>query len=379
MKYNEISARQFFILTFGLTVGTSILITPIGYAHTAREDAWIASLFSLLVNLVMVVIYIALARLYPGKSLFDIFESTAGKVLGKLITLIYLFYFLLLTGTLLGNLGFFMSSEMMPETPIESIQYIFMAAAIICARKGIIILARFGELVFPWIIFLFTILVLTLLPKIDWNYIKPMLEVGWSPIMKAGFQSSMFQELIALLVFFPMLHQKKQGERAFMWGVVSGSMILFIIVMLSILVLGIEQTENSTFPAYALAKTINIGNFLQRVEGILITIWIMTFFIKISVIFISILRGMGSMFGTSNQRYLIYPVAAIIVVVAWNTYINTVYVNDIIERVWGKYSFCHLLIIPLLLLAIGLIRTKFGPKRKNNQLAEQGQQSAGSS
>jgi len=377
MKYSEISARQFFILTFGLTVGTSILVTPIGYAHTAREDAWIASLFSLLINLAMVVIYIALARLYPGKSLFAIFESTVGKVLGKLITLLYLFYFLLLTGTLLGNLGFFMSSEMMPETPIESIQYIFMAAAIICARKGIIILARFGELVFPWIIFLFTLLVLTLLPKVDWNYIKPMLEDGWSPIMKAGFQSSMFQELIALLVFFPMLQQKKEGERAFIWGAITGSMILFIIVLLSILVLGIEQTENSTFPAYALAKTINIGNFLQRVEGILITIWIMTFFIKISVIFISILRGMGSVFGTSNQRYLIYPVAAIIVVIAWNTYINTVYVNDMIERVWGNYSLYHLLLIPLLLLAIGLVRTKLG--RRNKQLTVQGKHSAGGS
>ncbi|GGF81135.1 hypothetical protein GCM10010912_27800 [Paenibacillus albidus] len=80
-----------------------------------------------------------------------------------------------------------------------------------------------------------------------------------------------------------------------------------IIVLLSVLVLGIEQTENSTFPAFALAKSINVGNFLQRVEGILITIWILTFFIKISLLFLSILKGTqtvasaGSEPGSSRQ------------------------------------------------------------------------------
>lgn len=62
-----------------------------------------------------------------------------------------------------------------------------------------------------------------------------------------------------------------------MWGAAAGRIVLGITVLLSVLVLGIEQTENSTFPAFALAKTINLGNFFQRVEGILITLWILTF------------------------------------------------------------------------------------------------------
>ncbi|GJM79480.1 hypothetical protein HMSSN139_19760 [Paenibacillus sp. HMSSN-139] len=106
MRPKPISPRQMFILTFGLTVGTSILVTPAGLAHMAREDAWIASLISLMINLVMVALYIVLARLYPGKSLFEINEAVLGKWPGKLISLLYLFYFLILTGTLLGNLSF---------------------------------------------------------------------------------------------------------------------------------------------------------------------------------------------------------------------------------------------------------------------------------
>jgi spore germination protein KB len=93
-----------------------------------------------------------------------------------------------------------------------------------------------------------------------------------------------------------------------------------------VLVLGIEQTENSAFPAFALAKTINVGDFFQRVEGILITIWVLTFFIKISLLFLSLLQGLQSVFRLKEQSALIYPLAVMFIVVAWNTYINTVYI-----------------------------------------------------
>ena len=68
-----------------------------------------------------------------------------------------------------------------------------------------------------------------------------------------------------------------------MWGA-ARRIVLGITVLLSVLVLGIEQTENSTFPAFALAKTINLGNFFQRVEGILITLWILTFYQDLSLV-----------------------------------------------------------------------------------------------
>lgn len=357
-RQTGISALQFFILTFGLTIGTSILVIPSSVAHIAREDAWIASLVSMAINLLMVTLYIALARLYPGQSLYEILESVTGRWPGKLLSLVYLFYFISLIGTLLGNLGFFVSGEVMTETPPEVVQIIFLIAAIISVRKGIVILARVGELFFPWVVVLLLILILALIPQIEWNYITPVLEDGWVPVLQAGLQSSVFQEVIVLMVFLPLVKQQKSRERAYLLGTAAGDLVLSAIVMLSVLVLGIEQTENSTFPAYALAKTINIGNILQRVEGILITIWILTYFIKISVLFLSMLQGLRSIFGLKRQNHLIYPLAALFMIIAWNTYINTVYVNDIIATVWMKFSSLFLLVMPAVLYLIALVRVK---------------------
>lgn len=358
MRPKPISPRQMFILTFGLTVGTSILVTPAGLAHMAREDAWIASLISLMINLVMVALYIVLARLYPGKSLFEINEAVLGKWPGKLISLLYLFYFLILTGTLLGNLSFFLSSELMPETPTEATQILFLTAAVMCARFGTVILARFGELVFPWIMMLFLILVLALLPQVDWNHIKPVMEDGFPPVARAGVHSAMFQELVILLAFLPLVQEKKGREAALLGGTLLGGLALAVIVLLGVLVLGIEQAENATFPTFALAKTIHVGNFFQRVEVILITIWILTFFVKISLLFHSILTGLRSVFGLRDPRMLILPLAVLFMLVAWHTYINTVYVADIIQRVWAGYAMLHLLLAPFALWLIGYVRSR---------------------
>lgn len=358
MKTPSITTVQFFILTFGLTLGTSILVTPSGLAGIAREDAWIADLLSTAINLFMVCIYIVLARLYPGSNLFEIFENILGKWCGKVLSLLYLFYILILTGTLLGNLGFFLTSEMMPETPIEATQILFLIAAVVCARLGIVVLARVGELVFPFIIVLFLVLVLTLIPQIHLDFILPIFDDGIAPIIKAGSHAAVFQELIIMMVFIPLVQEKKKGERAFLGGALLGELFLTLIVLLSVLVLGIEQTENNSFPAYALAKTINVGNFLQRVEGILVMIWILTFFIKISLLFFSMLKGMRVVFGLKEEGALINTFSVLIILVAWETYINSVYVGEIIQKVWFSYALLHLIVVPFLLCLTGLIKRK---------------------
>ncbi|GAA3407367.1 endospore germination permease [Paenibacillus hodogayensis] len=358
MRENGLAGRQFFIMTFGLTVGTSILVTPAGLAGTAGGDAWLSSLVSLMINMAMVALYIVLTRLYPGRTLFEIHEAALGTWAGKALTLLYLFYFLILAGTLLGNLGFFLSSEIMPETPIEAIQILFLAAVVMCARLGIVVLARVGELMFPWVIVLFLFLALALLPQIDWNHIKPVLEKGWAPVVKAGLHSAMFQELVVLLMFIPLVREGKKASHGYLAGTALGSLMLSTVVLLSVLVLGVQQSANSTFPAFALAKTINIGNFLQRVEGLLITIWVLTFFMKTMLLFFSMLKGFQTLCRLKSYQPLVYPLAMLVLVIAWNTYINTVYVGEIIQKVWSVYSMLHVLVIPLAIAAIGAVRKR---------------------
>jgi len=358
MKTAIVEPRQFFIWTFGLTVGTSVLVIPSSLAMTAREDAWIAALVGTTINLLMVLLYVVISRQYPGMSWFEIMEAALGKWLGKLAGGFYLFYFLILAGTLLGNLGFFLTSEILTETPIEAIQLLFLAAVVFAARLGIAAFARVGELLFPWIVFFSLSLILALLPQTEWTYIQPMLEDGWGPALQAGFHSAMFQELVVLMVFLPLTKQSAQTARHYFQAAGLGGLLLTSIVMLSVLVLGIEQAANSTFPAYALAKTISLGDFIQRTEGVLIALWILSFFVKTMLLVFAQLQGLQSLFGLRSYHHLIYPLAALILIVAWNTYLDSIYVAEIIQKVWANYSFVHLVAFPFLILVVGAFRGK---------------------
>ncbi|MDF2836155.1 MAG: spore germination protein [Paenibacillus sp.] len=366
MMKNGLDVRQFLIMTFGLTVGTSILVTPAGLASVAREDAWIGSLTGYLINLCMALLYIAIARLFPGQSLFTMFRSSFGKWPGKAVTSLYLFYFLILAGTLLGNLGFFLTSEVLPDTPIDVVQILFLAACVMCAKMSVVVLARLGELMFPWMLFFFLVLILALLPQVKWEYIAPMLEGGWPPILISGLHSSMFQELIVMLVFVPELGDARKWKQAYIGGMSLGHLLLVMVVLFSVLILGIEQSANSSFPAFALAKMINLGNFLQRVEGILITLWIMTFFLKTMLLIFSMLKGVESLLGLRSSSYVIYPLAVLLLIIAWNTYVNSVYIGEVIQKVWVGYSLIHLLIFPLLMCVSGLLQ---GKRRKPSSSA----------
>jgi spore germination protein KB len=282
----------------------------------------------------------------------------------------YLIYFVILVGTLFGNLGFFLSSEILPETPIEANQFLFLVTVVFSARLGLIILARFGELLFPWLALLFLVLVVALVPQIHWDYIRPMLEDGWVPVLQAGFHSAMFKEMVVLLAFFPMIKgKKKEREKAFITATGIGGIALTTIVALSVLVLGIEQTENSTFPAFALAKAIHVGQFFQRVEGLLIALWIITFFIKVGLLFTAILQGVQDTFGIKRPHALISPLAVMFLVVAWNTYIDTLYVAEMVQSAWSGYALLHLVVIPLLALGVGLCRKQWG--RRPGQTVQQ--------
>ncbi|WP_238652160.1 GerAB/ArcD/ProY family transporter [Paenibacillus piscarius] len=354
----NLSSLQLFILTFGLMTGTSILDLPGTMAQIGREDAWIAALLTLFINLMMALLCLALCRLYPGQTLFEILESVLGRWAGKALSLIYLFYLLILTSALLGDLSTFITTEVMPETPLEATKIIFLLVLVISARKGIVILARLSELLFPWLLLLLMLLILALVPQANWTHIRPILEDGPGPALSASIQSAMFQEPIVMMGFLPLVKLPGKQARAFLGGITAGGLVLCVLALLSVLVLGIEQTSNSTYPVFVLAKAINIGNVLQRVEGVLVTIWIMTFFIKISLLFLLLLQNLQTVFQLKRTTHLIYPFAVLLFVLASNIYINIVYLLDMVQKVWWKFASIYLVFLPLLVYGVALIRRK---------------------
>ena len=364
VKDIKISARQFAILVILFSIGTTILVIPRSMAQVVKQDAWIAAVFGTGIGLLLVALYIAVGRMFPTKTLVEINEVLLGKWLGKVVSLTFVFFSLYSTASLFFYVGNFLTTKIMPETPIEAIHILFASILIMGIRLGLEPLARSAELLFPIFVFLFIVLVVsTLLPPVQMKVenIQPVFETGIKPMIHAVFLfSGIFSlPLIVLLMIFPVsVNQPKAAEKNFFIGILIGGICLLIIIALTILVLGPDSSARQIFPSYHVAKKINVGDFIQRIEAILALMWIITIYFKMACYFYASVIGLAQTLNMKDYRPLTLPLGIIVVSFSLIAHPNVTYVDKFDKEIWPLYVSTYGLVLPLLLLAVNAFRKK---------------------
>lgn len=365
MEKIKISSRQFLVLVILHTIGTAILIIPSSIAQEARQDAWIAAIISVGLGLLLVMLYITLGNMFPNMTLIEMIEQTLGKWLGKIVSIFVILFSLTTAAELLYFIGEFITTQMMIETPIAAIHILFALIVIMGIRYGLETLIRSAEILFPWFIFLFLILFFFIAPQIQFQYIQPILEIEIKPMVRAIllFTGVVHLPLFVLLMIFPVhINKPKQAKKAFFLGACIGSILLVIIIALSILILGVNATVRQVYPSYALAKMVNVGNFMQRVEVIIAFMWIITIYFRLTVYFYLTVIGLSQILKLKNHRPLTLPLGMILVTISLIVHPNTPHSIEYNANVWVPYIFIYGFILPLSLLIIAKIRKNFRQK-----------------
>jgi spore germination protein KB len=361
LENGRIAGRQFTVLVFMFTTGSSLLLAPSMLASDAKQDAWLAAIIGVVVGLLLTWLYQTLGNLYSNMTLVEYSEKILGKWIGKAISLLFFTFPFLLTALVLRNIGDFMTTQIMPETPIQAIHIIFLIIVIMGTRLGLETLARTGEILFPWFIGLFLLLVIFISPQIELEKIQPFLEDGMKPVLRGAlpFIGFPFLELVIFLMIFPYVNKSKEAGKAFFRGTLIGGVVLILLTALAILVMGVDQTTRSLYPSYILAKKINIGNFLQRIEAIVTIMWFISIFFKLTICFYASTLSLAQIFKLKDYRMLVFPLGMILNVLSLVVSPNIVYNITSTFRVWGiPYGFTYGLFLPLLLLGVAAFRKK---------------------
>ncbi|WP_028551550.1 GerAB/ArcD/ProY family transporter [Paenibacillus sp. UNC451MF] len=358
LNQGSITNRSFAILVTFFMIGTSILITPSALAHEAKQDAWIACFTGIGINLLLCLLYIALGKRQENQTLVQFCETVLGKWIGKIIAMAFVLFFYLLASLMIGDLGYFLTSQIMQETPLEVVQMLFTLVVVMAVWSGFVVYTRAAEFFFPWMILLFMLLVFPLIPKFNVRHFFPMMEFGMKPILQGAFTFSGLQELVVMLMFYPFVNIMKGRLNGFITGIMIGGAILLVTTLGSIAVLGVTLTTNQLFPAYTLAKNISIGHFLERVEGILISIWVLSIFVKIVLTFHASLIGLVQILNIKDEKPLIAPLALGMIVLSIMCYPNTIFINDYLSKNWGPFALIFTLFLPVMLLIVSSVTRK---------------------
>ncbi|MXQ53336.1 GerAB/ArcD/ProY family transporter [Shimazuella alba] len=368
-KKEKIESTQFRKLISLYIIGTSILLIPSILASEAKQDAWFSAIIGMSAGLLLVWLYHTLGSFFPGKTLVECNKEIFGKWLGTLLSFLMFMFSLILTTLVLRNLGDFLTSSMFPETPISAIHIVYLCIVAIGARYGISNIARTSDLFSPWIFSLFFIFVLLLIPKFEWKHIQPILAKGVTPVLHSSipYIGFPFLELVLLLMIFPCVENPKKAGKAFFTGTLIGAFVLFTITLISIFVLGAESTASNIYASFELAKKIEIGEFIQRVEVIIALIWFITIFFKLIICFYITVFCLSQTLNLSDYRPLTLPMAMLLLPLSIIISPNISYLISFDTTVWPLYALTFGLVLPLILLGVAFMKKKFFSKNRPSQ------------
>jgi spore germination protein KB len=354
----KISAAQLGVLVFLYTVGTTILIIPSGLAATAKQDAWIGALAGVGIGLVFLWLYSALWRLFPHQTFVGLCETLLGNIFGKILSVVFIFYSFIGSATVLYYLGNFFKTQFIPQTPLPIVNGLFAIVLVFGIKLGLESISRASEIMLPWFIILFVVLVVSLALKIKFENIQPVLESGIKPIAWSGlsFAGTAYLPIISLFAVFPNVRNSAQARKGFFVAAIIGGLCVVLITLLCILILGPNITSRSMFPSYALAKKINIGNFFQRIEAFMAGLWFITTYIKTTFYFYGWVTSFAELLKLKDHRFLAVPFGMILVVFSLVVYPNVAYMQNWDSTVFLPYILTIGLLLPLILLAAGFLQ-----------------------
>ncbi|MGO4497379.1 endospore germination permease [Paenibacillus sp. 2RAB27] len=354
----KISLRQFKILVLLFSLGSTILIVPSVLTAFARQDGWLSAALGITIGGGVIGLYVTLGNRYPNHSLMAYSELILGKWLGKVISILFYLFFLIIASLVLRNVGDFITTIIMPETPIQVIHFVFLLIIMLGAVLGLEVIARAGEIFLPWVLLFIGVLIGFLIPQIKIERLPPIFEASTKAIIHGSLSvlSIPYLEMVVFLMVYPTIHTNLKKGKGFIQAGFMGGVVIFTITILCIVVLGWDFTSRHTFPSYTLAKKIHLGGFIQRIEVLVAIIWFVTIYFKLVICFYSSLVGLQQIFNLRTYRPFVVPSALMLFTLAFLVYPNIIYFRDFASNIWPPFALTIGLFLPLGLLIVSYFR-----------------------
>ncbi|WP_458462243.1 GerAB/ArcD/ProY family transporter, partial [Paenibacillus sp.] len=357
LEQGRIGTRQLSTLIFMMVVGDMMLIYPSVITSYAKQDAWICALVGVPLGMALMLMLLKLCDLYPEKNLVQISRSILGFWPGTLVSLFYLFFFIIGTSTHTREVGDFMASQIFQYTPIRVIILMFVITLGWGVYHGLETIGRSSELLMPVLIVFIVVLAFCLLPQVDSSNLKPVMGTSAVSILQGILVSIIYPvgELIPLMMIIPYTLKQAHRTRNVLVAAGLGNLLLAILVTISLLVLGAFLTQHNIYASFVLSQKINIGGFFQRIEAIMASSWLISTYVKAMVYLYAFVVGCAELFSLKQYRMLILPAALLTFALANLVSPNVTFIVITVVPYWIDWDTTLCIILPGLLCLVHLL------------------------
>lgn len=366
----KLSAFQIYSMVVLYNLGSASILF---IAREAKQDAWISILLGGTISIInFVFLYGSIFKLNKDDpTYYDTINKLFGKILGNILILIYALYFIYISLFILRDIVEITGFYILNQTPRGVIVILEIFIIFYGIQKGLETLFRTSELYFfvTILCYILVIFFLSLSGVVHFEYLFPILENGIKPVIKATpplFLTIPFGEIAIFIGFLPLV-KNKNGIKAGVLGLITVILIMLLITIFLISILGPYLAYNNKFPVVVMIRLINVGNFIQRLDALVILIFLNASVFQILLLLRMATKNLQVVLKLDNKKWIVIP---LLILVYFGTYfigesrreylrlgtkITPAYISPLFE-----------IIFPLIILLLSIYRNIKKKKKQKN-------------
>lgn len=355
-------------ILFVAILGVGILSLPSSLAKEFGGDGIFMILLGLIISSILVTIITKLMTRHQGKTIVKIVEELLPKPLAKIVLVLFLIYFLFIPAYIIRIFSAVIKMFLLNNTPLEIIILTMFLVTAYLLRKGIESIGRIVELIIPIVIIPYFIILITLIPEVDFGNLLPLFQISFRDVIK-GIPLIMFSffGFETLLVTTAYVDRPNKLLRYNLLSIVSISIIYLIIFSMCMAQFGKVEMQHLLWPTLSLMKTVYVpGAFIENVDGIVIALWTFLILGNISTSFYTGTIILSKSLNLKEYKMLVLPLVPIIYLISLIAD-NIGYVYEYIDIFIKTVGVVVVVFIPIMLFVISLLKGKGNNKNvKNN-------------
>ncbi|TBL75697.1 GerAB/ArcD/ProY family transporter [Paenibacillus thalictri] len=336
-RINQLQVIIFFVM-FHFSTFAGFMISPL--TKSSSYQGWLVMILAMAGGLIVTYISYSLAKLRPGEFLAHYGKKLVGKWPHYAIMVLYCFFFLHLSSIIVRQISDFLVQTFLPTTPLWVVAGMFSFLVAIAVRSGFEVIFRCASGFF--IVIISSAALVPFMVGKELNYNRAIafithLDAGslWNPVITF---IPWFGEMFLILFIFPFLAEPEKTYRSVMWSMLISLIFIEIDFILCLLMFGADVTGHFSYPMLEMVRFIRIGDFLENLDPLLVTIWISSVFIKVSLLLYMVLLITSQLLGLKDSRPLSFSFSAIMLVMAIHNTPNSTMLEHFIMKTWPVFA-----------------------------------------
>lgn len=354
-------------IVFANQIGLGMLGYQRPVAAKAGHDAWISVIMAGFLSHLTVWVICQTLRRYPSADLYGIHHDVYGKLIGRVISSLYILYFSAMSLTTIRGYVEIVQSWMFANLATWLLGLILLFLAWYTIMGGIRVITGYAIIAVFLAIWLLLDLYFTF-PFVRWHYLLPLLEADLGQLLGGAIVmafSSVGYEI--LYTIYPYVQDKQRMHRCAQIGVLSTNIIYAVLMVITLAFFSEGQLQRTIWPTLQI-KTVVSFPFLERFEFFAISLWVFVILPGFMFYIWSASKGCARLYGW-NQKISLYVILFLIFVIM-QFFATRQAINSIIDHM-SRVSLYMAIYYPYLLFALVLIKQRWNRRRGKHADAQE--------